>query len=248
MNPYELMEAKKSSLTKKELLIYDNMKSNADEILRGGIVEVANIFKVSQPTVTRFCQKLGYEGFNDFKFDLYRASKQNLGKKEESKMAFPTLESYNRLINKMDMLVDKSQLKQFAKSIVKARRVIVMGRHKSRLGAELLRYNLIKFGINCTQFSGDDAQEIIHVANQDDLIIVISAQAISCKDTIKELMEHNVPTALVTMNEKATSKSSFKHFIWLPNYKNQTEDVYTENVVLFSIFIDLLTSFIAEEV
>ncbi|MDB2109339.1 MULTISPECIES: MurR/RpiR family transcriptional regulator [Clostridium] len=248
MNPYELMELKKDSFTKNELMIYEYVKENAYEIFRGTIVDMAVDIGVSQPAITRFCQKLGYDNFSSFKMHLYKAEKQALSDKNDVEMSYQVLESYKKLISKLDTVINKEELESFAKSIIKARRVFTIGTHKSRLSAELLKYNLMKFGINCNSFSSDDRHELINVANKDDLVIVISANCESTKGFIKEIFNEEMKVALITMNSKVVNKSSYEHYIWLPNSKNQNEKIYTENTVVFSVFIDLLTSFVAKEI
>lgn len=248
MNPYDLMELRKDSFTKNELLIYDYVKDNAYEIFRGTIVDMASEIGVSQPAITRFCQKLGYDNFSSFKMQLYKAEKEVLSNKQDVEMDYPVLQSYKNLISKLDTVINKEELEHFAKSICKARRVFTVGMHKSRLSAELLKYNLIKFGINCNMFSNDDRQELVHVANENDLIILISASVESAKAFIKDMQGESIKVALITMNSKVSNKGSYEHFVWLPNSKNQNESIYTENTVVFAVFIDLLTSFVAKEI
>ncbi|EQM95778.1 hypothetical protein MBAG_03513, partial [Coprobacillus sp. D7] len=77
MNPLNKIDLKKDTFTKKEMIIYDILKENPDLILRGSITTLSKDYGVSQSTITRFCQKIGYEGFNDFKFDVFRYEKQD---------------------------------------------------------------------------------------------------------------------------------------------------------------------------
>ena len=76
MNPFEKIELKKDTFTKKEMIVYNILQKNTDLILRGSITSLAKDYQVSQSTITRFCQKIGYDGFNEFKFDVFRSEKQ----------------------------------------------------------------------------------------------------------------------------------------------------------------------------
>lgn len=251
MNPFEIMEIKKNSFTKKELLIYEYFKNDSYQVIRGNITSLAEMFKVSQPTITRFCQKLGYSGFNDFMFDIYRYQKQSLIIKKESDNVdfhYPSLDAYTKLIHQLDLSLNYKQIQKLAKHIVKARRVIITGMHKSYLSAKLCQYNLIKFSLDCFSFSNDDRQEIQHLVTKDDLVIIFSAQAESCREFINYIKDKNVPIALITMNDKATHRNVATHFVWLPNSKNQDFEEYLENQVIFSLFIDILTSFVADSI
>lgn len=248
MNPYEIMKLKEHTFTNKERIIYEYIINNSDQVIRGSIVQLAEEFKVSQPTITRFCQKLGFEGFNDFMFNIYRFQKQDLMSSEDTNETknFPVLNVYQQLIDKLDLSLKSEELEVLAKDINNSRRVFTIGMHKSHLIAQLFRYNMIKFSINCSAFSNDDAQELIHISNEQDLVVVFSAQGDSVKEHIKNLLDQKVRVALITMNDKCSYKNQLSHFIWLPNSKNQNLKAYTENGVIFSVFIDILTSFLAK--
>lgn len=249
MNPYEIMKLKEHTFTKKEKIIYEYIINNSDQVIRGSIVQLAEEFKVSQPTITRFCQKLGFEGFNDFMFNIYRFQKQDLltTQGENETHRFPVLGVYQQLLDRLDISLSNEELESLSNNIFNARRVFSFGMHKSRLSAELFRYNMIKFSINCSSFSNDDAQELVHIANEKDLVVIFSAQGESVKEHVKRLISQNIPVALISMNDKCPYKSQLTHFIWLPNSKNQNLKAYTENGVIFSVFIDVLTSFLAKQ-
>ena len=65
MNPYELIDLKKSSFTKTDLHIIDLVTKNADAIFRNAtITNLAKEYGISQASLTRFIQKLGYPSYN----------------------------------------------------------------------------------------------------------------------------------------------------------------------------------------
>ena len=75
MNPYELIDLKKSSFTKTDLHIVDLVTKNADAIFRNAtITNLAKEYGISQASLTRFIQKLGYTSYSEFKFDIYRSA------------------------------------------------------------------------------------------------------------------------------------------------------------------------------
>ena len=47
---------------------------DADFALNASIVELADRAEVSPPTVTRFCRRLGFQGYSDFKLQLARSA------------------------------------------------------------------------------------------------------------------------------------------------------------------------------
>ena len=138
MNPFEKMDLKKDSFTKKELILYDVLKDNLQNILSFSASDLSKQYNISQSTITRFCQKIGYDGYNEFKFDVFRSGKQGNTSKDD----LSTLDAYIKLIEILKSSIDYEKLNQFANDIVKANSIIILGMHKSALPAKLLQFNL----------------------------------------------------------------------------------------------------------
>ena len=246
MNPYELMELKKSSFTKTDQHIVELVNGNADAIFRNTtITSLAKEYGISQASLTRFIQKLGYPSYGEFKFDIYRYEKQSLttqGSKET------ILEAYSSLILQMQNVIKEEELLMIAREIVEARMVVTIGMHKSFLPAQSLQYNLLKLSKPTTAFNNDDRIEVKHFVTKDDIIILFTADGNSAKDFIEEYKEKDISIILITMNDKTPIKKYAKHVIWLPNSRNQNMHKYLENQVFFLVFADLLTSYVAKEI
>ena len=62
-------------------------------------------------------------------------------------------------------------------------------------------------------------------------------------DTSDERKPHIV---LITMSRKNPLNAKVNQVVWLPNYQNQNYSQYLETQVSFMVFIDLLTSALAQ--
>lgn len=245
MNPYELIELKQNSFTKTDHHIVVLINENADAIFRTNTVtELAKEYSISQASLTRFIQKLGYATYSEFKFDIYRCEKQSLTKTGSTESI---LESYAGLILQMQNIIKEDELITIAKEIAQARNVVTIGMHKSYLPAQSLQYNLLKLAIPSISFSSDDRLEIKHFITSKDVIILFTAEGDSAKAFVDEYKDKQIPIILVTMNDKTSIRKYAKHVIWLPNSKNQNKHKYLENQVFFLVFADLLTSYVANE-
>lgn len=60
------------SLPPSELKVAHYLLDNPDEIIHASVTELANSLGVSESTVVRFCQRLGYQGYQEFKILLAR--------------------------------------------------------------------------------------------------------------------------------------------------------------------------------
>lgn len=246
MSPYEKIESKKDSFTKKEMIIYKILQQNPDAILRGSLTDLSENYNVSQPTITRFCQKIGYQGFNDFKFDVFRYEKQNLQKQDVDKGG--SLESYRRLISIMEETLNYKEVDRLAQKIIHSNTVYITGVHKSRLPAQMLQMNLFKVNKRAIFFASDMLQDLPNIANSQDLVIVFSNQG---NGISKNMLKHEKETChfslgIITMKENLPIEKYSDFYIYLPSSINQHFDTYLENQVIFFIFIDILTSRIAK--
>ena len=63
----EVIQGKKHRLTNTELKLADYILEHYDEALNYNVTELADSAGVSDASVVRFCKKLGYKGYQDFK-------------------------------------------------------------------------------------------------------------------------------------------------------------------------------------
>ena len=249
MNPFEKMELKKETFTKKEMIIYDLLHDDLEIILRSSATDLSKDYHVSQATITRFCQKLGYDGFNEFKFDVFRYQKQGVTSTLEENNS---LDLYIHLINIIKQSIDYSMIEKLANDIIHAESIYISGYHKSYLPAKMLQYNLFKLNKKALVLHSDELHELSQIIHQNDIFIFFTNRGNGLsrtKSLIKDLKEEiNFQLALITMNEKISIKKICNHYIWLPSSTNQSFDQYLENQIVFFIYIDLLTSEIAKKI
>ena len=71
--PSLLMEQHKHNFTKSENKIYEYILSNPNQVLYHSLTELSELSGVAEATVLRFFRKLGFKGFQDFKFLVHCA-------------------------------------------------------------------------------------------------------------------------------------------------------------------------------
>lgn len=246
MNPFDQMELKKMGLTKTELEVYNAFTQNVDDILRDTATVLAEKHHISQAAITRFCQKLGYQGFNNFKYDVYKHYKSGDSAKDTSSV----IDYYTQLIRLIPAAVPSEVFDSLARALVNARHVFILGIHKSCLPAQLLDFNLSKFGIMASVTPYGSTNDLVHRVRKEDLIVIFSAVSGTYKefmDTVNELPESRRPgTVLITQSDKHPIRNKVDRVIWLPSYRNQGYPQYLEAQVVPMIFVDLLTNYISD--
>lgn len=246
MTPFDKMDLKKDSFTKKELLLYEVLKDNLENILSFSANDLSKKYNISQSTITRFCQKIGYDGYNEFKFDVFRSGKQGSSFKND----LSTLDSYIQLIEILKASIDNETLSKLAADIIKASSIIIIGMHKSTLPAKMLQYNLFKYGKKAIVLDYSDLSDLEQMIGKDDLVIIYTNRG-NILGTINALLKKlskkiTFNLSIITMNDKLSIKKYTTNYIWLPSAINQGFKTYLENQVIFFIYTDLLTSQIAK--
>lgn len=110
----------KEELTPSEKVLADYIENHPEKVIHQSLKEICEYLYISNATIVRFCQKIGYQGFNEFKFSLksliiestdLNFPKENLFDKHLSivkdylfSIPFEKLTSISDLINKSSTL------------------------------------------------------------------------------------------------------------------------------------------------
>lgn len=246
MSPFEQMELKKTNFTKKDLEVYHVFTENIDDILRHTATTMAEKHHVSQPAITRFCQKLGYQGYNDFKYDVYKYYKGRHGDYDDVSL----IDYYCKLIHLIPGAVTEEAFVRLAERIASSRYVAVCGFHKSALPAQLLDINLSKVGILSSFVRFDYIDSLSPRTTKDDTVILFSASSSifgETVDLISEIPAERRPaTVLITQSARHPIRNKVDQVIWLPSYQNQNYPQYLEYQTIPIIFVDLLMNYITD--
>src|SRR5699024_11085926 len=122
-----VMEQNKNQFTKSEQKIFTYVMNHFDHLIYKSLTEIANACQVGEATVLRFCRKLGFKGYQDFKLALARElsthQKNDTAKTYVSKIR-------NNMVQANEYtyaLVDDIQLKEAIDALDKSRHVVVYG-------------------------------------------------------------------------------------------------------------------------
>lgn len=180
------IEGMKASLTDAEKKIAKYILDNSSEVYNYSIKEMANLADTSTSSIVRFCQKLGYEKFQDFKISLamehgYSGSNEKIIYEDVS-----LEDSMEEIINKISMiniksieniksLIDKKELERAVNILDKAEFIYLFGIGASGLVALDFQYKLIRIGKKAIMFLDSHSQLACSVnIGKNDVAIAIS--------------------------------------------------------------------------
>jgi len=245
------IHAKRSILTKSELKVCDLLLDNLHSVQEKSLTELADLIGVSKPTILRFCQKLGFGGYNEFKYECVKyvngqqktLSSQDNTQNDISKV----INRYQEIFNLIPKFVSEDQLLKFVEQIKKAKHVRIIGAINSSLSAKQLYYALLMFGIDTSVHDSVEELRTIDMLNlTEDLFVIFSVSAHTqlVKYAFQLAESSNVKTILITMNPDAELNKEANVSIVLPSITNLKSQSLLDGVPVFTIFNEIIFYYI----
>ena len=216
MNDYgkvrSMLDTLYPQLTKSEKKIADHVLSQYDKVVNYSLTELAQNCEVGESTVLRFCKKLGYKGYPEFRvafaqnvayFDI-EVSREN----EETDFAKVIKNNIVSRLTDCYSNVDFDELNKAIDLILSSKRVISIGAGGSGISAMTFREKFTRIGMLTDAIIDSHMQGIISsILGKDDLMIAFSISG-NTKDIITALKiakERGVKTVLITSYTKSTA-------------------------------------------
>src|SRR5690625_1587082 len=107
-----IIEQNKNQFTKSENKIFHYSTNNFEAILYKSLTEIANGCHVGEATVLRFCRKLGFKGYQDFKLSLARELSTHQKSDQHETYISKVKNNMVQTVEDTCALVDDEQLQQ----------------------------------------------------------------------------------------------------------------------------------------
>lgn len=180
------------SLTKSEQKVAECVLANTDDLMYYSVTELADFAGVGETTVMRFCRKIGFNGYQDFKLSLAqnvgvrKTDDQDEGHGDFVKMLYET--NVNILKSSMSLL-EKKNLMQAVEWIDEARYVQFFGVGASGITALDAKNRLLRIGRRSEAVTDSHIQAMMAVSmSEGDVAFGISVSG-STIDTNNMLMK-----------------------------------------------------------
>lgn len=242
------------NLTKSEKSIAEFIMKNPIEVIRQNLTQLAQMTHTSNSAIIRFCQKLGYQGFSEFKFDMsrYILSGADTGIEAShpigaAKQVDRIVEKYIQYLNKMVSEINLQQLEDLVKNICKARRIIIMGYNRTGLSAQQFAFRLAKLGIASHPIIDPVVMsDYSNIMTKDDLTIICSITGANMyEDVCNQLCNSDSGLILLTMNPQTPLKKYATNPILLPRISRSGDMSFLDDQAIFFIYIEILISEVA---
>ncbi|QDG94482.1 MurR/RpiR family transcriptional regulator (plasmid) [Rhizobium sp. NIBRBAC000502774] len=194
-----LIRASLNQFTSAERKVAETILANPQAAIAWSISDAARFSQVSEPSIMRFCRRLGFDGYSDFRIKLAQALaiiKQETRQKpsgDEDPITSAVLEHCNTAIesiNDLSMDIDSEAIGRAIGIIASSKRIDVYGHGGSGFLAAEAQHRFAFLGI-------------ASVAYSDPALQMVSALALSPGDTVFALSFSGVTTHLMPNLELA---------------------------------------------
>ena len=191
MEPYEdQIQQIYPSLSKGERKVADYVRENMSAVLRMTIRELKDAVGVSEPTVFRFCQAMGYSGFKDFKISMaqgyssyneyfFHTDAEN-NATELQALIRKTLYSESHVIETTMRFLDETLLEAASRQLIASRRICLFGVGTSFTICNDAQRKLTRLGLSVWTYNEfHSSLMLISTMNENDVVFCISHSGIT---------------------------------------------------------------------
>lgn len=206
-------------LTNTEKRIADYILENLAEIPAINVADLAKNTYTSHSSVIRLSQKMGYEGFRDFRVavseiahsDLYRSNPvdanfpflpQDSTKEIAKKIADLTINTVQRTYAQLDEQI----LDEAADLLANAERIFLFAQGDSQIRARSFQNKLVKinkFLIIADEYADEDWNAASLTSRDCAIFITYRARVPQYERMLKHFLNENVPSILITGNNQS---------------------------------------------
>lgn len=232
-----------STLAEQQRVVADFVLSYPDSVVMLTTSRIAAHTGVSEATVTRFCQKLGYDGWAHFQteaqHDVFTNRALNKARRLEtdkttSQIITSVAQWDEDLIRQLKTDVVGQQIRDVAVRIAAARRIVVAGARSSFPMAQYLGHYLRVFLRNTVivDSGGQWTDELRQVDANDVIVLFFFPRYTKGSLDLGEFASfHRIPLILVTdsevMKSRIESVSAFSVPVYAPNIVDSKSAVFT---------------------
>ncbi|WP_242952634.1 MurR/RpiR family transcriptional regulator [Clostridium beijerinckii] len=247
LDPISLMKSMASTFTKVELEIYNRLMSDPTLIMNSTIVVLAEDLNVSNSAITRFCKKLGYKGYVEFRYD-FSCYFNKEEKENEEHIINRTVTTYLSVLNILEKMISEDEIRKLVSKMKKSNNIRVIGIGESGLIAKYLRYRIFKYKRNIEALDNKfEIDESCSLAEEGDMLIAItnSGKSKEINRQIVEAYNNGITTVVITTNDIAVLRSKSHFYFQMPSAGQFYKPGAYDNQPIIIIFLEMIVNLFA---
>ena len=241
--PLDRIYAAKEIATKTEKKIIDGILDiPLDEIIYLSISDLASRLKVAEATLVRFCKKLGYNGFQEFKLHLSRETGV-IGDYTNDCVAKKIALQMVDAINETSRSIRYDQCLAIADLMIKSDHVCAFGVGNSSITAMEISNVFARLGINVTYTPDSHLQAMItsNLSSKDTVILIsVSGSTKDIIDVAEVAKQNGVNIVVITCYDRSPLAKYADHILFSTRREAAWEGGSVSTIVSISYIINVL--------
>lgn len=250
MNILEKIQQNFEHFTPGERLVADYVIQYPIDAFRYSSETLAERAHTSRSNVVRLCQKLGYSGFAEFKYEMNR----HMNSAQASVVAPASdgadmdvredtaFKKFMACFGTMEPLCGSRHLKESAGIIRQAPKTLIFGIYHSSFSAQQLAFRLNRHGMDAQAINDASIMEsYIEILSPGDAVVIISISGgKNYVEVLKAYKKRGIKTILITMTENSPAARQAYLTLLLPCITRQYGDTVLDDAPVFYFFVELL--------
>lgn len=171
------------TLPRSERKVADYVLNHADQVIHSSVTDLAQTLEVSESTVVRFCQRLGYQGYPEFKVLLardlgtpFQDTYDTLDPGDDvTTIVRKTVQISIQALNDTLAILDPNNVKEVVDLLINAHHVFLFGCGGSGGSAQIAYQKMLRLGLPCSVCIDPHTQTLLSgTATEQDVVIGIS--------------------------------------------------------------------------
>lgn len=232
------IEGMSNQFTKTDWKIVQYIKNNTDIFLSLSAQELASRIGISDASIIRFAQKVGFSGLNELKYIIQNELEEvNTIKGNNSYTSL--LHDYTLLTETLFKFIKPDDIDCLRKQLKKSGRLFIVGVEMNRQIAEIAAHKFTLLGINVRPITSYDTFQLYsNLATPKDLFIIISLSGRRryLVDNLAKIVENGSYIALISNYEKSLC-SVYADLLFLIPKTDLLENFYTITREIFILML-----------
>ena len=212
--PFVRIRSVYEALPRSERKVADYVLDHADEIIHFSVTDLAQILEVSESTIVRFCQRLDYQGYQEFKILLardlgapFRDTYETITSQDDiATVVRKTLQISSQALTDTISVLNPDNVRSATELLVTAHHVYIFGCGGSGGIAWVAGQKLLRLGLPTTVCTDPHTQTLLAgMATDRDVVVgisysgnnedVVRAMRVACECRVKTIAITNYPTS-----------------------------------------------------
>lgn len=248
MNYLEKIQYFKNTFSKSDKKVCAYIISHPQEVEDITITRIAENAGVSTSAVLRFCQRLGYSGYSEFRYDFLKTYYYAEIEKNTNIMD-DYINNYLTAVSELKKIPEEKIL-ETVRLINQAEYINTLGSVNSSLPAMKFYYDFISLGKRVLPLTGALTPWVNASLTKNDLIIIFSATGgianDSCQDFLTYAQNLGCNIILITCSKKTKISKYATHIIELP-YATTSHGNMIEPQSLMMMLVTILAAYAKQD-